>query len=108
MPDLTNLDRYLTDQRQRFEDDLCQLLRIPSVSADRSYAGEIRRAADWVTSHLSQLGLSAELIETAGHPIVYAESPPVPGAPTVLVSMDDAAVRAHRPRRESVRPRGDG
>ena len=85
MPDLTNLDRYLTDQRQRFEDDLCQLLRIPSVSADRSYAGDIRRAADWVTSHLSQLGLSAELIETAGHPIVYAESPPVPGAPTVLV-----------------------
>ena len=36
-------------------------------------------------SHLGRLGLSAELIETAGHPIVYAESPPVPGAPTVLV-----------------------
>ena len=85
MPDLTTLDRYLTNHRQQFEDDLCELLRIPSVSADRSYAGDIRRAADWVAGRLGRLGLAAELIETAGHPLVYAESPPVAGAPTVLV-----------------------
>ena len=85
MPDLTTLDRYLTDHRQQFEDDLCELLRIPSVSADRNYAGDIRRAADWVAGRLGRLGLAAELIETDGHPLVYAESPPVPGAPTVLV-----------------------
>jgi len=85
MPDVTNLDRYLADHRQSFEDDLCQWLRMASVSADRKYAGEIRRAAQWAQNRLGGLGLSAELIETAGHPIVYAESPPVPGAPTVLV-----------------------
>jgi len=85
MAELTGLDQYLTDHRRQFEDDLCQLLRIPSVSADRRHAADCRRAADWVSGHLSRLGLTAELIETAGHPIVYAESPPVPGAPTVLV-----------------------
>lgn len=85
MADRTNLDQYLTSHRGQFEDDLCELLRIASVSADRKHAADCRAAADWVTAHLSRLGLQAELLETAGHPIVYAESPPVPGAPTVLV-----------------------
>jgi succinyl-diaminopimelate desuccinylase len=85
MADFASLDQYLTDHRRQFEDDLCQLLRIPSVSADRSHAADCRHAAEWVSGHLSRLGLATELIETAGHPIVYAESPPVPGAPTVLV-----------------------
>ena len=85
MPDLMPLQRYLTEHRQQFEDDLCELLRIPSVSADRNYAGDVRRAADWVAGRLSRLGFATELIETDGNPLVYAESPPVPGAPTVLV-----------------------
>lgn len=85
MPDLMPLQRYLADHRRQFEDDLCELLRIPSVSADRSYAGDVRRAADWIAARLGRLGLAAELIETDGNPLVYAESPPVPGAPTVLV-----------------------
>ena len=45
----------------------------------------MRRAADWVAGQFRALGLKTELVETAGHPIVYAESPAVPGAPTVLV-----------------------
>ncbi len=85
MSEAADLDRYLTEHGDRFEDDLRQLLRIPSVSADRQYAADCRRAAGWLTDHLSRLGLRTELIETAGHPIVFAESPPVPGAPTVLV-----------------------
>ncbi|HPM83181.1 MAG TPA: dipeptidase [Candidatus Anammoximicrobium sp.] len=85
MPDLMPLQRYLTEHRQQFEDDLCELLRIPSVSADRNYAGDVRRAADWVAGRLRRLGLASEVIETDGNPLVYAESPPVPGAPTVLV-----------------------
>ncbi|NLF69362.1 MAG: dipeptidase [Candidatus Anammoximicrobium sp.] len=85
MPESTALEQYLTDHRQQFEDDLCELLRIPSVSADRNYAGDIRRAADWVAARLRRLGLATQVVETGGHPLVYAESPPVPGAPTVLV-----------------------
>ncbi len=82
MPDF---DRYLTEHREQFEADLCQLLRIPSVSTERKHADDVRRAGEWVAEQLKSIGLTAELIATKGHPIVYAESPPVAGAPTVLV-----------------------
>ena len=45
----------------------------------------MRRAAEWIATQFKQLGLATELIETAGHPLVYAESPPVPGKPVALV-----------------------
>lgn len=83
-----NVDRVLdfAEQHQKqFEADLAELLRIPSISADSKFQGDIRRAADWLVSHFDELGLKVDLIETAGHPIVYAESPPVAGAPVVLV-----------------------
>lgn len=80
------LDAYLTRNAVRFEDDLCELLSIASVSADSRHRDDVRRAADWVAREFrDKLKLSTEVIETKGHPIVYAESPPVPGAPTVLV-----------------------
>lgn len=82
---MSELDSYLESKRGQFEADLCELLRIPSVSADSKYAADVRRAGDWVAGQLRGLGLSPEIIETDGHPIVYAETPPVPGAPTVLV-----------------------
>ena len=62
-----------------------ELLRIPSISADSAHTDDMRRAADWLVAHLQGIGFAAELIETAGHPIVYAESPPVAGAPVALV-----------------------
>jgi acetylornithine deacetylase/succinyl-diaminopimelate desuccinylase-like protein len=82
MPDF---DSYLHEKREQFEDDLCELLRIPSISTDSAYASDVRRGSEWVAAQLKTLGLSVELIETKGNPIVYAESPPVPDAPTVLV-----------------------
>jgi hypothetical protein len=82
---MPEFDVYLEDRRQQFEEDLCELLRIPSVSADRRYAADVRRAGEWVANQLASLGLHVETIETERHPIVYAESPPVPGAPVALV-----------------------
>jgi acetylornithine deacetylase/succinyl-diaminopimelate desuccinylase-like protein len=79
------VERYLQEQAGTFEDDLCQLLRIPSVSADSAFAPDVRRAAQWVAGQFRNLNLKTEICETPGHPIVYAESPPVPGAPVVLV-----------------------
>jgi len=76
---------YVQSHREQFQNDLFELLRIPSISADSQYQGEIRRAAGWLLEHLQQIGLQSELIETPGHPIVYAESPPVAGAPVALV-----------------------
>jgi succinyl-diaminopimelate desuccinylase len=82
---MTAIDRYIESHRQAFVDDLADLLRIASVSADSRHAGDIRRAAEWMATCFKQLGLATELVETAGHPLVVAESPPVPGKPVALV-----------------------
>jgi succinyl-diaminopimelate desuccinylase len=79
------IDDYLKTHAERFERELCELLRIPSVSADPGRRDDIRRAADWVAGQFRGLGFATEIIPTAGHPLVYAESPRVEGAPTVLV-----------------------
>lgn len=77
--------KYLDAERGTFERDLCELLAIPSVAADSKYHPDVRRAAAWVAGQFQALGLKTESIETIGQPLIYAESPPVPGAPTVLV-----------------------
>ena len=82
---MSELDEYLEAHRDAFEADLCEFLKIPSVSADSRHRADVRRAAEWVAERLEGLGLDAELAETPGHPLVYAESPKVHGAPTVLV-----------------------
>jgi len=79
------IDSYLREKAAQFEDELCELLRIPSVSADSRHRGDVRRAAGWVADQFRRLGFLVELCETPGHPIVYAESPRQAGAPTVLV-----------------------
>ncbi len=76
---------YLEQNHDQFEQDLFQWLRMPSISADPQYAADVRAAAQWVFDKLTDAGLTTELIETQGHPIVYAETQPVPGKPTVLV-----------------------
>lgn len=82
---MNEVDKYLDQHGARFEDELCELLRIPSVSADSAFKSDVRRAGEWVAGQFRALGLKTELCETPGHPIVYAESLGVPGAPTVLV-----------------------
>lgn len=82
---MEDIDAYLTGNSQQFEDDLCALLKIPSISADEEHKEDVRKAAGWVAGQFRDLGLKHETIETSGHPIVFAESPPEPGKPVVLV-----------------------
>jgi succinyl-diaminopimelate desuccinylase len=79
------LQDYLTQHSDRFEDELCELLRIPSISADPNYGTHMQRAAQWLVAKFQAMGLATDLIPTTGHPLVYAETEAVPGAPTVLV-----------------------
>jgi acetylornithine deacetylase/succinyl-diaminopimelate desuccinylase-like protein len=69
------------------EDGLAGWLRIPSISADPAYAGEVRRSAEWLADTLRRTGFpTVEVWETAGLPSVFAQWPSAePGAPTVLV-----------------------
>ncbi len=77
---------YLETNKQRFLDELLELLRIPSVSADSSFKGDVRKAAEFVRDKLQAAGLdNAQLYETPGHPIVYAEKFIDASKPTVLV-----------------------
>ena len=77
-------DRLRTGREDAFQ-RWCALLRIPSVSADPTHRSDVAAAAEWVADALRSAGCEAEVVATAGHPIVYGRSPEVSGAPTVLV-----------------------
>lgn len=69
-----------------FLEDLKGWIRIPSISATSENKGDIRRAAEWAQAQLESIGMTrAEVFQTAGNPIVYAERLEAPGAPTVLI-----------------------
>jgi acetylornithine deacetylase/succinyl-diaminopimelate desuccinylase-like protein len=85
MTDFTSIDRYLQNNRQSHLDQLVELLRIASISADSTRGPEMVAAAKWVRGKLEMAGMASRLIEGDGPPLVYAESPPVPGKPVVLV-----------------------
>lgn len=77
---------YLEANKDRFLDELLELLRIPSVSADSKYKEDVARCAEAVKEHMLAAGCDmAEVCPTKGHPIVYGEKIVDPALPTVLV-----------------------
>ena len=67
-------------------EELFDFLRIPSVSARSEHRQDVRRAADWVASHLRNSGLTATVVDTPGHPVVLGEWRGAgPEAPTLLI-----------------------
>lgn len=81
-----SVNQYIEQNRDRFLSELFDLLRIPSISADSTHAGDVRRCAEAVADHLRKAGAdNVVLEETAGYPIVYGEKIIDSGLPTVLV-----------------------
>ncbi len=77
---------YAGQNHPRFLDELKSLLRIPSVSTLPEHKADCRRAAEMLMMELSHIGMeNAHLIETDGHPLVYADWLHAPGKPTALV-----------------------
>lgn len=77
---------YILENKQRFIDELIELLKIPSISADSTYKTAVIRTADLVKSSLKKAGCDqVEICETPGYPIVYGEKIINPNLPTVLV-----------------------
>jgi acetylornithine deacetylase/succinyl-diaminopimelate desuccinylase-like protein len=77
---------YLAANQQRFLDELLELLRIPSVSADSAYKNDVAACAEAVKNSLIAAGVDhAEICPTSGHPIVYGEKIIDAQLPTVLV-----------------------
>lgn len=80
------ITNYIENNKQRFLDELFDLLRLPSISADEKYAGDVRKTAVAVQERLIEAGCDkAELIETNGHPVVYGEKTIDSSLPTVVV-----------------------
>lgn len=77
------LDR-IESERETYLEELKDYLRIPSISTDPEYRGEVRRCAEFLREKMTAAGLAAEMIETEGHPLLYAEWTGAPGKPTVL------------------------
>jgi acetylornithine deacetylase/succinyl-diaminopimelate desuccinylase-like protein len=86
---MTHLNQYLEANKQRFLDELFDLLRMPSVSADAAYAEHTNKAAQFIHDRLVEAG--ADKVEVcppptgSGYPIVYGEKLIDPSKPTVLV-----------------------
>ncbi len=77
---------YIENHKNRFIDELIELLKIPSVSADSAYHQDVLNTADFVKKSLEKAGCDhVELCETPGYPIIYAEKIIDPNLPTVLV-----------------------
>ena len=77
---------YVEANRERFLRELNELLAIPSVSSQSERKPEMLRAAEWLKNHALGVGLqNAQILETAGHPVVYADWLGAPGKPTLLL-----------------------
>ncbi|WP_281542211.1 dipeptidase [Maribacter aestuarii] len=77
---------YISENKQRFLDELIELLKIPSISADLSFSKDVLKAAENVQMRLKEAGCDiVEIHETAGYPIVYGEKIIGPKLPTILV-----------------------
>ncbi len=77
---------YQDVNKDRFLNELLDLLRIPSISAKSENKPDMKRCAEAVKARLLEAGVqTAEIYETEGHPIVYAEIIIDPAKPTVLV-----------------------
>jgi len=77
---------YIDANRDRFKEELFDLLRIPSVSTSKENKGDVKKAAEFLANQFKNIGLDeVKLHETPGHPIVTAEKCPHEDQPTVLV-----------------------
>ena len=83
---MKDINNYIEKHKERFLDELISLLKIPSVSADKTYKKEVLLTADFVMKQLKKAGCDdVELCETPGYPIIYGEKIIDKNLPTVLV-----------------------
>ena len=77
---------YLSQNKERFLNELIDLLKIPSISADPKYSADMHKMAELMKNYLVQAGADkVEICPTAGYPVVYGEKIIDPSLPTVLV-----------------------
>jgi acetylornithine deacetylase/succinyl-diaminopimelate desuccinylase-like protein len=83
---MADVVKYIDAEMNRFQGELFEFLRIPSVSARTEHNDDTRQTAEWLADKIKEAGLSAEIIETEGHPVVLGEWRDAgPDAPTLMI-----------------------
>lgn len=83
---MSEITGYIEKNKQRFLDELFELLRIPSVSADPKYKSDVLRTADVTAKKLKEAGAeNVEICTTSGYPVVYGEKIIDKKLPTIIV-----------------------
>jgi acetylornithine deacetylase/succinyl-diaminopimelate desuccinylase-like protein len=83
---MENIKKFIEENKQRMLNELFELLRFPSISADPAYKSEILKTAEYVAQKLTDAGADrVEICPTAGYPIVYGEKIIDAAKPTVLI-----------------------
>ena len=83
---MEHIKTYIQEHKDRFVEELMDLLRIPSISADPAYSQDVNACAESVKDYLVKAGAEkVEICPTKGYPIVYGEKIIDPQIPTVLV-----------------------
>ena len=83
---MEHIKKYISANKDRFINELLELLKIPSISADPSYKADVLHCADAVAKFMKNAGAeNIEICKTPGYPIVYGDKIIDPNLPTVLV-----------------------
>ncbi len=83
---MQNIKSYIDQHKDRFLNELIELLKIPSVSADSAFKNDVLKTAEQVKISLEKAGCDfVEICETEGYPIVYGEKMIDKNLPTILV-----------------------
>ena len=80
------MEKYIEQHKERFFNELFEILRIPSISSSQAHRPDMQRCAEKLVSQLLEAGAEkARIYPTEGHPVVYAEKIIDPAKPTVLI-----------------------
>ena len=83
---MQNIQSYVNQHKERFLNELIELLKIPSISADSAYKNDVLKTADEIKISLEKAGCNhVEICKTDGYPIVYGEKIIDKNLPTILV-----------------------
>jgi acetylornithine deacetylase/succinyl-diaminopimelate desuccinylase-like protein len=83
---MSQLSEFVSKHHDQNIEELKELLRIPSISSLSEHKEDIQKAASWIANKLESIGMEhVEIVQTKGHPIIYADWLHQENAPTVLV-----------------------
>jgi acetylornithine deacetylase/succinyl-diaminopimelate desuccinylase-like protein len=81
-----NITNYISENKDRFLNELLDLLKIPSISADKNYQADVLKTADSIKTRLIEAGADkVEICNTKGYPVVYGEKIIDPNLPTIVI-----------------------